>query len=80
MVRVIWARLLGWIDVDELLDIILDLSIAVHGSVTLTARSGHDRATRSGWDALVRTVGVCTAIAVQTHGFVATRLKPSKIN
>ena len=33
MVRVIWARLFGWTDMGESLYLILDLSVAVHGSV-----------------------------------------------
>ena len=39
MVRVIWARLFGSINVDELLDLILDLSVAVHGSIGSHART-----------------------------------------
>ena len=43
MVRVIWAKLSGWTDVGESLDLILDLSVAahvLHHSVALIARSG----------------------------------------
>ena len=32
MVRVIWVGLFGWTNVDDLLHLILDLSIAVHDS------------------------------------------------
>ena len=53
-----------WTDVGELLDLILDLSIAMHGLVR--TRTLHGSVARSG----------CAC----AHGSIATGLKPSKIN
>ena len=51
MVRVIWAKLSGLTNVDELLELILDLSVAMHGLVSLTARSGCICTGRGAWSA-----------------------------
>ena len=81
MVRVMWARLFGWTNVGESLELIF----GPDGRGVRLGLSAAARTHGSGWMTRLRrtparTIGVRTVVSVWTHNSIATGLKPNKIN